>query len=216
MRKYPHAFYEPYLPLPHGVIRHGEKEIAWLTQLRDEVRAEEGGGGMCSPISEILDVDLGWTRFAGVYLSREGELICDGHLWNLLPDGTIVDTTVDQFGEFAEPRLIAPDDPEYLRYRPEFDEEFHPGSTNMDRDYPGASAHYADWCKEYDLAVADRLVEERGPYWWLEDKTLARAYLEQQEEFRLAYREEHGRFPIFCEHPFTDRLPEGAGEPVPA
>ena len=33
---------------------------------------------------------------------------------------------------------------------------------------------------------------------------------EQQEKFRIAYREEHGRFPAFCEHPFTDRLPQDA------
>lgn len=149
--------------------------------LREMVRAEEGGGGMCHVVSEIMEERHGWPRLSVAYLSEEGDVICAAHVVSLLPDGSVIDWTRDQFGEGHSVSLIGADAPEIGRYRPEFYEDFYPGHPD-DRD-----GQLLPWLEGYagkvDCDEQERLREERGHGWWLEDLTALDEYHVQQTAY---------------------------------
>ena len=148
--------------------------------LRDEIRAEEFGGGMCSIVGEALEAEHGWRRCGVAYVSADGEVICEAHVVNVLADGTIVDATADQFGEGDEVRVVRPGDPAYGRYRPEFYDDYHPGIS------ASAAAWAGDWAGEMDAEAAGRLQRERGAAWWVDDPTPMLCYLERQAGYAAA------------------------------
>lgn len=73
---------------------------------------------MCSVMSEVMNQWFGWEMDGGCYASdafKEGHHIA--HVWNILPDGRIIDTTADQFREGDTPdgiRVVPGDDPRYM------------------------------------------------------------------------------------------------------
>lgn len=77
--------------------------------------------GGCSWMSEWVDGEYGYRQTGGCYLkdpySMAGESGTEhiAHLWNILPDGRILDTTADQFfeGDVDGIRITAGDDPRY-------------------------------------------------------------------------------------------------------
>lgn len=147
-----------------------------IEKLREEIRIEEGGGGMCHVVTECLAAKYGWERLAVSYTDTLGRVICCGHLISALPDGSLLDPTADQMGEGFSVRVLAPNDPDYGRYRPEFDEDVNP-----------SVAMYADfapfyWNGQADWAHQDTLREQLGEGWWLADKSAYLAYLERQVE----------------------------------
>lgn len=146
--------------------------IAYIEQMREETRVEQQGGGMCHLVSEWLEHDHQWLRLPVSYLSAAGELICAGHYVNVLPDGSIVDATADQFGEGHSVRHLKPDDPAYGQFRPEFDSDYNPTKC-------AELAAFA-WDGRDDFDADNILYEERGPGWWLEDKSAYIAYLRHQ------------------------------------
>lgn len=158
---------------PNKVLPWRKDLVPAIEQLRTDIRQEEGGGGMCHVVTEILETQKGWTRLPVTYLSEGGEVVCAGHLVSILPDGSLLDPTADQLGEGFSVRRIEPGDPALGRYRPEFDEEVNPVA------YPEAFAGFF-WDGVEDLIQNDRLHEERGPGWWLQDKSLYMAYLADQ------------------------------------
>jgi hypothetical protein len=149
--------------------------------LREEVREAEGGGGMCHVVSEIMQERHGWPRLSVAYLSDSGDVICAAHVVSLLPDGSIIDWTRDQFGEGHSVSLVTAASPEIGRYRPEFYEDFHPGHPN-DR-----NAELAAWLEGYagdtDFAEQDRLRDERGRGWWLDDLSALDVYETRQRAY---------------------------------
>jgi hypothetical protein len=134
-----------------------------IRRVRAEIRVEEGGGGMCHLVTEWLNGDHGLGRLGVTYLDRTGEVVISGHYVNLLADGSILDPTADQTGEGHDVRLLRPGDPEYGRYRPEFDEEYHPGAC------PELDAWLPFWSGESDYLRQDKVTRERGKGWWVED-----------------------------------------------
>lgn len=155
--------------------------IEEIETLRDEIRMAEGGGGMCHFVTEVLQNRYGWDRLCVTYLSPEGEIICGGgHVVNVLPDGSILDPTRDQFGEGFSVSLIRSESDEIGRYRTEFYEDFHPG-------HPDAGDLLDGWADAYDgridVVVQDDNEAERGCTWWLEDTSLLDAYQEKQDAF---------------------------------
>ena len=148
--------------------------------LRAETRIENGGGGMCHLVTEALAHERGWGRLPVSYLDADGEIVSDGHYVNLLADGTIVDPTADQFGEGHDVRVLPPDDPEYGRYRPEFDSDYNPG------DVAELSAWKPAWTGETDWDAHIRISGERGFGWWVEDPTELLAYLGQRRAYAQA------------------------------
>ncbi|MDW9478712.1 hypothetical protein GOB57_08345 [Sinorhizobium meliloti] len=135
--------------------------------LRESIRAGEGGGGMCHVVSEVMEEKHGWPRLSVAYLSAQGDVICAAHVVSLLPDGSVIDWTRDQFGEGHSVSLISADNEEIGRYRPEFYEDFHPGHPD------DTAGQLAPWLEGYagqgDSEEQDRLRAERGHGWWLED-----------------------------------------------
>ncbi len=96
----------------------------YMRQVRTEERGGLGyrdGGGRCGIVSEENEVRFGWPAIWGTHddLGNPGE----EHVWNELPDGSILDATRDQFGDRTGHgvRIIRPQDPEYLKYRQDTD-----------------------------------------------------------------------------------------------
>src|SRR5574343_1537395 len=92
-----------------SMISEMEKKITpKITQeirnIRHEVRAIQGGDGQCHEVSEWIEGEYGWERIGGAYTAINGDVIASPHYWNMLPDGSILDATADQFGEGYEDR----------------------------------------------------------------------------------------------------------------
>lgn len=155
--------------------------VAEVEAYRDEVREEEGGGGMCHIVTDYLAGKFGWERLFVSYLTPDGEIICGGgHVINILPDGSILDPTRDQFGEGISVSHIKCDSDEIGRYRPEFYLDFHPGHPDaavLDPWLP-----YYDGVPDEDVDTLKGGTRERG--WWLSDKCHYNAYIDRQNEFR--------------------------------
>jgi hypothetical protein len=168
--------------------------LAKLREIRHQCRIDNGGGGSCHLVSEWLDDEYGWDRVSGTYTSADyQDVAITGHLWNLLPDNSILDATADQTGEGHDIRVIHPSDPEYHRYRPEWYPDFHPDHEDFEKfwaEYQPLSFPHYDGSKypkfsgEDDYTGQNRLRDERGDYWWSTDKEqLARYHDEQQREY---------------------------------
>lgn len=156
--------------------------LAKVRELRAGIREEEGGGGMCHVVTEILEIEHGLQRLSVSYLDGDGDIIISGHLVSILKDGTIYDPTADQIGEGHDMRILRIDDPEYGRYRPEFFQDYHPGHPDVDDDS-------LDGWKEFYTGQEDGdrendIIAERGHGWWMEDKSHMIAY--RQEQLRLS------------------------------
>lgn len=185
--------------------RRGEGSLRWFTSmsggrskasdltpevldsvraLRERIRREGGGGGLCHVVSEELQSRRGWERVCVGYLSTDGGMVCASHYVCVLGDGTIVDSTADQFGEGHDVRVVHPGDPEYGRYRPDFSEDYHPGLEPVH-----LAAWLPDWKGLEDFDAQDADTEARGPAWWLEDTTALLAYLEEQAGHARAVRD---------------------------
>lgn len=155
--------------------------IAEIEALREEIRIENDGGGMCHLVTEALQAKYGWERLYVSYLTMEGEIICGGgHVISVLPDGAILDPTRDQFGEGYSVSLIAANSPELGRYRPEFYDDFHPAHPDAAGQLDGWKDIY-DGRQDYDVEAS--IVGERGANWWLTDMTQMNAYRAKQSEY---------------------------------
>lgn len=148
--------------------------IPGIEKLREQIRVEENGGGMCHVVTEVLFKQYGWEQLLVSYTDTLGRVICFGHVISALPDGSLLDPTADQLGEGHSVRVLTPTDPDYGRYRPEFDEDINP-----------SVAMYADfapfyWNGQADSAHQDSMREQFGEGWWLEDKTAYLNYLKHQ------------------------------------
>lgn len=152
-----------------------------IETIREDVRRDEGGGGMCHVVTEILQMKYGWQALGVTYLSEDGDIICGGgHVVSILPDGSVLDPTRDQFGEGHSVSLIPAGSPELGRYRPEFYEDFNPEHEDADGQLDGWRDVFDG---RLDCDIQDELRAERGASWWLADKTHIDAYNEQQEAY---------------------------------
>lgn len=134
-----------------------------IRDTRERIRRAEGRGGQCGFVAEWIWDRYQWPAYSGVYLAPSGEPIGD-HVWNVMPDGSILDSTADQFCEGHDVRIISPDDPEQRRYRPEWTDDYNPELGDR---YPELAGII--WSGEFDFDVSRRLRAERGHGWWLPD-----------------------------------------------
>lgn len=157
--------------------------VAHVEKLRREVREEEGGGGMCHIVSELLQCEFGWPMLSVAYLSEDGRVVCAGHVVNILPDGSVLDGTRDQMGEGHSVSLVPVGSDEIGRYRPEFYEDFHPGHPD---DTDGYMTPWLEgWSGMLDADAQDHEQATSGFGWWLEDKSLLVSYCEEWMPERL-------------------------------
>lgn len=155
--------------------------VAEIEAIRHEVREENGGGGMCHFVTEILQNKYGWDRLCVTYLAPDGRIICGGgHVVNVMSDGSILDPTRDQFGEGYSVSLISADSDELGRYRPEFYEDFHPR-------HPDAGDWLAGWQDSFDgrldADVQDANRAGLGEGWWLDDMSALEDYRALTSEY---------------------------------
>lgn len=86
------------------------------------VQDKEGSLAVCDIVSSYLKNELGWYQANGFYVGSDIEVndkIPYFHCWNILPDGTIVDATANQFSCNREGdivRVVGIDDPFYASY----------------------------------------------------------------------------------------------------
>lgn len=156
----------------HRAAPWSQSLVRSIEAMREEIRVDEGGGGMCHLVSEWLWDQQGWERLAVTYLDPRGTVICAGHLINALPDGSLLDSTADQFGEGHSVRLLQPSDPDYGRYRPEFDNDVNPSQ------YPEFENFF--WNGKPDFDHQDDIRSALGYGWWVQDPSALLAYLEHQ------------------------------------
>lgn len=162
---------------PDGTLYPAQEK--WIRNIRKKIRDEEGEDtGMCHVVSEVIENKFGWPRWSGVYTAPSGDMICSAHLFNVLPNGALLDATADQFGEGNDIRIIQPDDPEYQRYRIEFYQDYNPDLADH---YPELKG--TEWSGEYDFDAQNRLRKERGDRWWINE-----AIRVQEPQGGLLYR----------------------------
>jgi hypothetical protein len=90
--------------------------IEEIIKVREEVRREEENPFCCGIVSEELAEMIDGARvFYGGYIEADSTF-CDDHAWVDLPDGRILDATVDQFNEREDVRIVGPDSEHYPRY----------------------------------------------------------------------------------------------------
>lgn len=122
-----------------------EDDFTYMRQVVEEIRTDEGLGGQCGFVAEMLAIRYGWDMYGGIYHSPDGRPIGD-HQWNVhTPTGTIIDATADQFGEGTHVRVIAPSDPLHARYR-----------------YAETDEQEEEW-----LHAARQSRDTDGGYWWV-------------------------------------------------
>jgi len=75
--------------------------------------------GRCGKVAKAIAADLGWAYRWGHLRLLDGGF-CWIHCWNQLADGTVVDTTADQFEErwLGGVAVLQPGDPLHANYRP--------------------------------------------------------------------------------------------------
>lgn len=147
-----------------------------IVALRTMVRESEPGG-MCHIVCELLRQKYGWEPLPVSYLSPDGRIIAD-HVVCILPCGSLLDGTRDQFGEGHSVSLVRPTDPEIGRYRPEFTEDWHPGHPD---DTDGTLDGWIDsYPGKPDYEVKGETLLEFGRGWWLEDKSLLAVFEREQ------------------------------------
>jgi hypothetical protein len=155
---------------------------AEIRQVRHEARVENGGGGMSHVVGEYLEFKYGWPRPYVTVLSDDGKVICAPHVVNILPDGSLLDSTRDQFGFADDIAIIRAGSAEMANYRPEFDRDWFPRSRD-DED-----GHLIEYHPTYlgkpDDELANRNSDKLGRGWWLRDPTLLDAYDAVDAEYR--------------------------------
>ncbi|MFD2082686.1 hypothetical protein SAMN05421678_111134 [Actinopolymorpha cephalotaxi] len=141
-----------------------------IHELRGEVRRRDArpNDGRCGNVTTALTEEFGWQGRRG-YLRLLDDTVSWVHCWNLLPDGTIVDATADQFQNLwlGDVVTVAPSSPmaeHYLHAPKEWDLRFERGSSS--------DAHTIRCVSGDEVHVLTPDVPERP--WW----SLARGVLE--------------------------------------
>lgn len=162
-------------------LRPSKDDIAEIANMVHQIRKGDCGGGQCHNVSSWIQHRFGWPKTGGTYLSVDGEVIVSGHLWNVLPDGAILDATADQIGEGHDIRIVNIDDPDYSRYDMEWYQDYHPKSDNYKHGINKRDPSL--FTGELDSEAQNRIRSERGNYWWLSNKDHIDAYNEKQKQY---------------------------------
>jgi hypothetical protein len=159
-------------------MRPTAADLQEIRRIRHEVRCAEGEGGQCGFVAEIIMNRFRWPMHGGTYCNDIDEPICNDHVWNVLPDGTILDATADQMGLGHDIRIVEPSDPDFRKYRFEWNDDYHPDSE----DYPELKG--VKWSGKFDTDWADELRQERGRDWHVTDPEQYARYQQQVAAYR--------------------------------
>ncbi len=160
-------------------MRPTADDLQAIRLIRHEVRCEEGDGGQCGWVAEIIMNRFGWDMHGGTYCNDVDEPICNDHSWNILPDGAILDATADQMGLGHDIRIVEPSDPDFPKYRTDWHEDYNPG---MSDEYPELKD--VKWSGKLDMDWANELRRERGREWHVTDPKQYAKYKRQVAAYR--------------------------------
>lgn len=87
-----------------------------LAEIRQQLRRELDGypSGCCMTSSYAVRSVTGAEISFGLFVDDRN--LGKNHHWNTAPDGTIIDLTASQFGDFPEVFIVRPDSPVRSRY----------------------------------------------------------------------------------------------------
>jgi hypothetical protein len=162
-------------------MRPTKSDLADIMKYRHEIRCEERNGGQCGWVAEYIHHHFGWPIVSGTYCNDADEPICNGHVWNILPDGAIFDSTADQLGMGHDFKIVPKSDPDFKHYRYEWDDEneFTPDHPNAPDEIRGMK-----WSGKNDFDWANELRAERGEGWHVTDKKQYAAYLKKEKAYQ--------------------------------
>jgi len=160
-------------------VRPTAADIQAIRRIRHEVRCEEAEGGQCGFVAEAIMNRFGWEMAVGTYCNDVDEPICNDHIWNVLPDGAILDATADQMGLGHDIRIVEPSDPDHRKYRSGWDQDYNPG---LSQDYPELKG--VKWSGKYDMDWANELRQQRGREWHVTDPKQYARYKHQVSAYR--------------------------------
>lgn len=112
--------------------------------------------GLCHEVSEYLEEKYGLARTSGTIMARDLVTPICLHYWNVLPDMTIVDMTVDQLQEGFDFRIIPAGHPDWYRYQPEYE------CVEDLEDEKGGDGCYSDELIDFILETAGRVGRNRA------------------------------------------------------
>lgn len=144
-------------------LRPSAADLQVIRRIRHEVRCTEGEGGQCGFVAEVIMNRFGWPMHGGTYCNEIDEPICNDHVWNILPDGAILDATADQMGLGHDIRIVEPSDPDHKKYRAGWDQDYNPGRS----EYPELKG--VKWSGKHDVDWANELRQQRGRDWHVTD-----------------------------------------------
>jgi hypothetical protein len=111
--------FEPPSPPPTPAPVSTKVGIPYIRALGAQIQSESGLK-VCGAVAASAQIEIGWEAVAGRYAGYDCEYVSNypddtvPHCWNVLPDGTIVDATANQFDQFdlgePMPRIILPND----------------------------------------------------------------------------------------------------------
>ena len=131
-----------------------------LREIREAARDEADGGGRALETAFLVEQYYGHPAVSGVYLAEDGEPIAL-HSWNILADGSVLDATLDQFGEERDVRIAPVGSQEWRRYRMEWTQHYNP--TSGHDELAGCI-----WSGQTDMArIMARREASQGHAWWI-------------------------------------------------
>lgn len=145
--------------------------------------------GLCHEVSEYLEQEYGLARTSGTIMARDLVTPICLHYWNVLPDMTIVDMTVDQLQEGSDFRIIPPGHPDWYRYQPEYE------CVEDLADDKGGNGYYSDELIDFILETAERVGRKRAGlreylHWKpADDALMAKLHPHVAEHLKLAIKE---------------------------
>lgn len=164
------------------------QDLALFDKMREVIRHDEGLGGQCHEMAQMLWDLYGWEGVSGTYLAPNGEPACSNHFWNNLPDGSILDTTADQLGEDGRTiRIIHPDDPQWRRYTSEWHEDWHPEHPDYDSSWDMEKRDTALYSGKPDMDRENDIRAEHGGdrYWYVgADRSHVDAYRDKERKYQ--------------------------------
>ncbi len=131
---------------------HGQKgdpdyphtDVARIKDIVKELRGDCGQLGICLHASRVIEKEFGYPVVKGIY---GGHTL---HSWNVLPDGSILDSTADQFQDGGEPVRVLP------KAAPEY-REFTDKEKAFIKRYEEEEGHHPDL---FDLSFIDEYEDE--------------------------------------------------------
>ncbi|NOT81003.1 MAG: hypothetical protein HOP07_18610 [Bacteriovoracaceae bacterium] len=150
-----------------------------IRNYRHEVRSLGTLGG-CYQVSLFIEHFYKLPTREGIYQSSKFEPIVS-HRWNVLPDGSILESTGDQFCEGCDIDILNTNHKLFSRYRPQWSTSLNPKITPWLSNIQWLEIIDSEWIKQN----SDKKVSQG---YWLEDNSEYLKWRNKMSEEYSAYK----------------------------